>query len=200
MGKKKSKVKKKGKKALNKNMKKSGYKKKKKVNPTVSKKMLKDLGKVLEKNHEIPELKKVRKKCNHQLKKTTAFVAAAEFDKDQRYLVKNLDAMVELFGEENVGICTNCLTAVPSIDVLSPDDVDRCVQILAGAAEHVVSNTSSEKEIDKVHDSLKDAAELIRAVSKKYRKVFEKNYDGETKSTGTVATPKSGIDYSKIGQ
>lgn len=202
MGKKKNKVKKKGKKAFNKNMKKSGYKKKKKINPTISKKTIKELDKVLEKSFEIPELKKVRKKCNHQLKKDTAFVAAADFDKDRRYLVKNLDQMIEIWGEENVGICTNCLTAVPSIAGLSPEDVDKCVQLISGAAEHVVSGTSSEKETETLHKTLGEALENIRVIAKKYRKFYDKTYDGSEDVNGSTPSQakKSGIDYSKLGQ
>lgn len=160
----------------------------KRVKPSLDKKEAKESKKILQQPVEVPkEFKKNRFKCNH----AGTVITAAEFKAmtpTYAAYTPMLDTMIEVFGEENVGVCKSCYDVLVGTDCIRTADIDKAVAILYAAANTVVSHkrfkTDEIKEIAKVKDSLADWS----GIAEQFNKLEEKGaFAGasESKASGS---------------
>lgn len=126
----------------------------KSVKPTLTKKDAKKNRKMLLAPVEIPEaFLKSRKSCNHvgdvisvsKFKEMTPTYAA---------FTPMLDAMVNVFGEENVAVCAQCYDVLVNASALTEEDFDRAIAVLYACANTAVSYNRMKS------DEIKDVAKL----------------------------------------
>lgn len=93
---------------------------------------------------EVPEEnQKIRNSCNHQ----TRLLTIDEFDQCgySRSIVPMLDQMIQVFGKNNVMICSACYDIVLNHKSINADDVKKAICTLYAAANFVVSNGDIKK-------------------------------------------------------
>lgn len=146
----------------------------KSVKATLNEKQYKKLDQKIEALSDIPELREPRKVCNHQGKKDIALVSLKNYE-GETFVVKNLESMINVFGEENVGVCKKCRVAVPELSCIGVDDLERAHMVIASAVEHIVTRTDDRKEVELLHKALKNFEEDFRIINKKFRKTLDKS-------------------------
>lgn len=95
--------------------------------------------KLAERPIEVPEEnQKIRNACNHQ----TKILTVDQFDELGycRNIVPMLDAMISVFGKNNIGICSACYDIVVLNNAMSLDDARKALCVLYGVANYVVMN------------------------------------------------------------
>lgn len=93
---------------------------------------------------EVPEEnQKIRNSCNHQ----TKLLTIDEFDQNgySRSIVPMLDQMIQVFGKNNVMICSACYDVVLNHKSINIDEVKKAICTLYAAANFVVSNGDIKK-------------------------------------------------------
>lgn len=139
------------------------------VKPNLDKSDAKKNTKILLAPVEIPkEFIKNRNKCNHAGKT----ISVAEFKAmtpTYAAYTPQLDAIVDLFGEENVKICKSCYDVLVTKNLVSVSDVLDSVSKLYAAANIVVANKRMKddevKDIAKIKNDLADWMKIAELLS-----------------------------------
>jgi hypothetical protein len=161
----------------------------KKIKGTLDKKIKKALKKDLDKVFEVKSLEKAKADCNHRNKKgavdtmTVAQLKAEQLD----FLVPNLQAYIDLFGEENVEICKGCYTPVVSnIELVDAAEVARGAVMMEAMSTAIVINSEKSKEVEAYRSVIKENQKTTRFIMKKFRKI-----SGAKQQSAEAATKNS---------
>lgn len=159
----------------NKKNKRSAYDKPKfkTVKPTLSKKEAKSNKKTVLSPVEVPkEFRKNRLKCNHAAR----IISVEEYrNMTPTYAAYTpaLERVVELFGEENVGICKDCYDVVVNRNCVTSKDVNDAAVTLYAACNVVIANRRMKDDEVKEISKLKDVLENFMPVLELMRKIEE---------------------------
>jgi hypothetical protein len=153
-------------------------KKIKKIFGTASEKSIKRLNKVLDNLTDIPELEEVRQDCNHHNHKGKIKTYTVKEVKElgQAYLIPELDAMINVFGSENIDVCSQCLTPlVKDIELVDVEVFANAMATISAVSAAITVNMKKQKQVNAVNKIARDTLKGMRFIEKRYKKYAGKN-------------------------
>lgn len=169
------------------------------VKPTLDKSDAKKNTKILLAPVEIPkEFIKNRNKCNHA-GKTISVADFKAMTPTYAAYTPQLDAIVDIFGEDKVCVCKSCYDVMVDVDQINDSDVLKAISVLYAAANIVVANKRMKddeiKDIAKIKNDLADWMKIVELIGDVDASSVEKKGEYGEMTESQISHLNQGTNY-----